>query len=562
MCDNGGMIDEQLQPELPSDINRLLQRCIALIADSVDYDNYVKRLAESFTPPSDAAETDALQWPVALAVGRAIWRQTPNPAHDYSLPPLPETERNAPCHCGSGRKYKQCCRKLDQDLPIKRVNFLPMLLEHLPRRRWSELAGSRIPPEMVLDATLQMNREHRQKDACALLEPWFVNDADFNAKREDLFDMLADVYSQLDLPRKKSRLLKRAVAVGDARLRSAALQRKATMASDRGNYTEAWKLFSEAQRSDPDSPSLSQLEVLLLLSEGRDEEARERARFWAHRMEARCDPELEELVGFMRQVSIEGDAGMARAMVDADPALNELAALLENAPPVASLYALKSDEQDSAGPLKLKAALAKALRAWHKQVSKIDHSPLAAVQGSAPDVNVEDWLPLLRSRPELWNAFEALDTIVSTLQVKYGEQLTETLLRSVLDRAERLLHEVLRANGAEGKRLEWGWLENRPALSLVGERITIDSDRPATAEHVARLEWLVCTLNPNDNQGFRDMLVREYLEMDRIDDALALTERYPDDFPTMRYNRVLALFAAGQHDAALRALKDASDDFP
>jgi hypothetical protein len=60
--------------------------------------------------------------------------------------------------------------------------------------------------------------------------------------------MLADVYSQLDLPREKSRLLKRAVAVGDARLRSVALQRKATMASDRGNYKEAWKLFNEALR--------------------------------------------------------------------------------------------------------------------------------------------------------------------------------------------------------------------------------------------------------------------------------------------------------------------------
>jgi hypothetical protein len=81
MCENCGMIDERLQPELPSNINRLLQLCIGMIAEGTDYDRYVERLAESYTPQPDAAETDALPWPVALAVGRAIWRQTPNPAY-------------------------------------------------------------------------------------------------------------------------------------------------------------------------------------------------------------------------------------------------------------------------------------------------------------------------------------------------------------------------------------------------------------------------------------------------------------------------------------------------
>ncbi|MGH8192063.1 MAG: hypothetical protein ACREP2_11515, partial [Rhodanobacteraceae bacterium] len=72
----------------------------------------------------------------------------------------------------------------------------------------------------------------------------------------------------------------------------------------------------------------------------------------------------------------------------------------------------------------------------------------------------------------------------------------------------------------------------------------------------------VLTLNPNDNQGFRDNLMRAYLEHARIDDALALTAQYPDDFGNMRYNHALALFAAGRREEALVALRGAVQNSP
>jgi hypothetical protein len=37
----------------------------------------------------------------------------------------------------------------------------------------------------------------------------------------------------------------------------------------------------------------------------------------------------------------------------------------------------------------------------------------------------------------------------------------------LLERAEKLLRLALRANRGEGLRLEWGFLENRPALRLL-----------------------------------------------------------------------------------------------
>lgn len=100
------------------------------------------------------------------------------------------------------------------------------------------------------------------------------------------------------------------------------------------------------------------------------------------------------------------------------------------------------------------------------------------------------------------------------------------------------------------------------ALSLLGERRKIDRNQEPNAETLARLEWLVCTLNPNDNQGFRTRLLRHYLELGRFDDALALSDRYPDDFPAMQYSRILTLFALGRIDEADAALRHTMKRFP
>lgn len=547
------MNPDHVPPGFSSALDDLWHQCVGLIARELDYPRYVSAVQAMFR------NDGALPWPAALAMARAVWRQTPQPALRYGLPTLPAIERNAPCPCGSGQKYKKCCLPLEHEIPLGQVNFLPLLLDHLPKTRWSELVGSRIAPDMVWHAALQMREAGRFREICTLLEPWFVTDADFHAQREGLFDALLDAYSDLHRPRKKSQLLARAVAAGDRRMRSAALQRQASMAADRGSYPEAWRLFTEAQRSDPQSPSLSHLEVTLLMTEGRHDEARERARFWVHRLTAMRNPELDDLIGLLRDIANRGEQAMQELMLDQHPELRELAELLRAAPAVASAYRLEPGDDD-AGPLEPTPALDKRLRDWKACVSVPTHSPLLGAD--IDDADISDWLPLLRRQPSLWNAFEVLDTVVAAIRNLGLEAATIELERAVLDRGESLLREVLRANHAEGRTLEWGWLQNRPALHLLGERIRIDADKTPDAAQLARLEWLVCELNPNDNQGFRNMLVRAYLQTGRVADALALTERYPDDFAAMQYDRALALFAAKRTGAALSALRDAIAAYP
>lgn len=548
------------------DVDMFVQWCTAQIATGVDYTAYATafgRVADHLFPPPPAGnlrDDPDLRHRLAHCMARAIWKQTPHPAHRYAPAPLPAAERNAPCHCGSGRKYKQCCQPIERGIPFERMNLLPHLLDALPKRRWRELVGSRIALDMVAHAAQEWNEEDRHADATALLELWLADDAHFDAHHELLFDLLLDAYTNRPKPRKKAALLDRALAHGDRRLRSAALQRRASMLADEGDYDRAWTLFAEAQRNDPESPSLSHLEVTLLFSQGREAEARERARFWVRRFERQRDPEFADLIQLLRDLADGGNSALLRVVAAHDPNVAEFLELWQAAPPIAAHYSLGASG-GSAGPLAPTRALSAALQAWETVLPDIAYSPLQGDSGSDFWRVAPDWLSLLRRQPILWNAFEVLDALVEAVK-EIPTPATDDLVDALLQRGEHLLREVVRTNRAGGLKFEWGWLPNRPALRLLGARIARELDAAPTPDHLARLEWLVRTLNPNDNQGFRSHLLRRYLELDRYADALAFADLYPDDFAAMRYGRALALFALGRLGEATQALVAAADESP
>jgi hypothetical protein len=131
---------------------------------------------------------------------------------------------------------------------------------------------------------------------------------------------------------------------------------------------------------------------------------------------------------------------------------------------------------------------------------------------------------------------------------------------TLLDHAVAVLRRVLSENGAEGLKVEWGWMENRPALRLLMQLIEIAR---YSAEELPLLEWLVLTLNPNDNAGHRERLVHAYCEAGHPADALAVCNRYPnDDLPGTLYGRVLALHLLGLREDAVTALSQAVKRLP
>jgi tetratricopeptide (TPR) repeat protein len=238
----------------------------------------------------------------------------------------------------------------------------------------------------------------------------------------------------------------------------------------------------------------------------------------------------------------------------------KLVSVVQNAPAPAVLYSLDPFE-GNAGPLMPKPRLARALKAWQNSIEATDYFPGVDRLPSDPAEKLARMVALLDDHPELWQSFEVLADLAYAARGLDILGIDDNVILPLLERAEVLIDAVLSESGAEGCCLEWGFWENRPALDLLAWRIGMDLDKPATPDHLRRLERLLA-LNPNDNQAMRMPLSRRYLEDERFDDAVELAERYPDDFPEMQYNHALALYALGQHEQAGHVMAAAAKDYP
>ena len=497
--------------------------------------------------------------------GRAIWDRIPRPDNQYRPRPLPKPERNQACPCGSGLKFKHCCQPMAPlAQAIEGVSLLRFVLQQYPAKTFADLPFGHLMPEEVAHVATEWIGAGDVKRAAALLEPMLADLTKLDARHAPGLWTLLDCYDALDKPRKKKQLLEAAMKAPDKQLASDATQRMATMLSDRGDHAGARRLFAEAQRLTPDDPALSQLEVLLLISQGEKERAAERAKFWIARL-SRYGDEYAELIAWLRRVSEDTAGAMLEVAAISTPALARLAELFGRLPAIEPRYRLKPDG-DSAGPLDPDPALTGLLVQWRQRVEQDKPSLVWMEAEDAIDWSHADGvLSWLERQPLAWSSFEVLDDLVLSLRAApqalfLGAE--EKLMLPLLARAEALLHRVIEINQAVNLKLEWGWLENRPALRLIAG-LAYAHDRADRVEEAVRVkEWMLFELNPTDNHGLRDSLSRQYLELGRIDDALRLVKRYPRDMAVLQYNRALALYMAGRSDEALTALKHAKQDCP
>jgi len=104
----------------------------------------------------------------------------------------------------------------------------------------------------------------------------------------------------------------------------------------------------------------------------------------------------------------------------------------------------------------------------------------------------------------------------------------------------------------------WGILETRPymrARAGLAQCLWMLDERDAAVEHYQEL----LRLNPNDNQGLRDVLLDCLLEMNRDEEAERLLRQYEDDgTASWLYNWALLVFRReGDSREARRRLKEA-----
>ena len=496
----------------------------------------------------------------ARVLARAIYSITPLPGNGYALRRLPAPGRNEPCFCGSGRKYKHCCERLDAGHALADVNMLRYVLDALPVARFADLPGSHASLDAVAHAAAEWEQEGAAARAIALLEPWFAGDGPLDGRHADLFDLLMNLYLDARKQKKRQALIENALRRGDRALQSTAWQRRAVMFADQGRHDDAMEAFRRTQLLAPDDPALGMLEVSLLTGGGRLELARERAKFWLARARRAEPPLSDEMFEILREAATDPAQAMLGVGRMREPELGRLIDLFSAAPAPAPCYALERSA-DGAAELRPLPELAAAETRWREVFpqSKPPLTMLATGDASAFD-DPAPWLGLLEAQPLLWQSFDVLDDLamaVNALGVLGAEQRLEAPL---LDRAITLLRLALQ-DDAQAE-VPWGCLANRPALRCVAARAHAALAAGAWSQAQELAEWLVLRLNPNDNHGLRGALARLYLAAKQTDEAIALSERYPDDLAEMTLNRVLALYMAERRGESLMAFADAARNHP
>lgn len=561
-----------------SELDRLMRAATRIVCATRDYSVGLARFNQAL-PELAPDIADAAGVPTesgrsfANIVFREIWNRVPRPDHGFRALPLPKQERNSPCQCGSGKKFKQCCAQFEGAKPFdaQGLSLLKYVLEDLPQSAYENLPFRHMSPEELAFVASQWLEEGKADTVTFLLVPLLRDVSKLDARHEPAFDLLGDAYLQLGMPAERTALVGRMIQASDVTLRCAALHRRCTILSDAGDWDQAWRVFAEAQRQQPNNMALSHLEVVMLAAEGRTEHARERAKFWVAQLRRRGLVEPDDpLMDFLRTMSEDPEAALAMTRgefeddddfldPDGDEWASALIDLLEALPAPACHYALQV-QGGNAGELAAAPQLAALEQEW------LGVLPAEWLEAGREFPLWEDteWVGWLAEHPLAWQSFRILDDVA----VVIGEaEAADEALNDALDRVEadllahaaQLLERVIAANQAQGCLLEWAWLENRPALRLLAGHIELLDDAD---EELRLLQWLVTTLDPLDNQGQRELLVRLLLKNARAADALALCARYPDDgLNAMRYARVLALHQLGRladASAALAAARQAA----
>ena len=540
-----------------------------------------------------APRTDPLG---ARAMARALWAAVPLPQNRWRPRGLPKLERNDPCYCGSGRKYKHCCAAwADLPLPIEPEMLMALAIQHAPPQAL-DLGNLRtLPPHALAQAAMFWMEQGRPEQVERVLAPLFEQAEGLDERHEPAFDILMDALQALGQQTRRLALARRIGQSRDKALAVAALGREVSMLADQGDYRGAWAVFKQAQRAAPDDPQLWHLELVTLLAEGRADEARLRGPLLAAKARRGGFDELalvlQDLAEHGLQAAYEHMAEGAGGF-DAENTRDWLALCAQvpdtlDADAVRAAYRIETQgtarrtarpQADAAKALTagmrwLRVRPARALaaleRRWQRRFP-VDKPMSTQLLGDA-EALIEDafWAAeFLRLSPEGWMSVQVLDDLLLAAQERVRMDESAADLQAAWRLAEHALrllhalwHTVPDAASARQARLgaEWAHAGTQPLLRLLAQ--VIDLGHACQRDVLALAEWGLA-LNPVDNHGWRAQVTDAYIAQGRAADALALLDQYPNDWPPAQHRRALALYVLGRPDEAAAVLAQAHAEYP
>ena len=492
-------------------------------------------------------------------LARHVCDASPLPWRDFRPSPLPAPGRNAACPCGSGRKYKQCCRGREPENACSLQMLLPLFAGKLTaaQRRRAERSA---PVDLrVMLAEIDVDTAHFGR-AKRMLVPLLDSPPTDPYLHAAVVELLGRVY--LDLGQH---------VAGQAKLRSLTRHKSAPVAAAAcvamarlllfGDFEPQGALVyvDEALRKEPDNPyiGLVQLQAHHLAGNtGLDE----RFRAWRRIAEAQENQEAVEQLAALQQRMAALDAEEDESEADADAA-----AATEQAPHAEGTFVMRGAH----GKYELRTSELEAVAAPALELPLLAYHFVEGSTGEGPGTSRMLMLPAavesaeaawltdasafaspvdwLAAHPYGLQSFAGLSEILD-LAAAMSAHADVPLLEALRRQRTRLLEHVL-AGTPDDMLLPWGWLENRGLLRAFADDIVENGEQIADLQRLLRL----C---PEDRLDTRRLLVNRLLQEGRSEEALeSITERPEHPHVEFLFGRVLAhaqLGQVGQMEAAFR----------
>jgi len=497
---------------------------------------------------------------LGVTFANMIWNSTPLPSNHFKPRSLPPPGRNDPCPCSSGRKYKQCCAQLPA-MPALSVDELwPILFEKLGTETAARaIRENQVPINALSTIAYEYLESDQPKKAATLLAPLFDgNIRKTNDDAEYVLTLLCNALADLGHKKKKITLLQKIIdTVPRSPLRSGAWQRLSTIRMDNGDVDGAWDAFQHAQRDDPESLGLGLLEVQILNAQDRNEKAKQRADFWVRQMRRAGVADDEMPLAFLIEVARDPVAAFTDLGLgfvdDAGLLLKQWLGSVQGRP--LPEYAI-----DDGKSLQPPPGLDKLEQEWH-EIFPLDkpfsvHETPAGNDDPWDILEEETWASWLQDHPAAFDSLDILDDLATALMQhpQFGAAwLNEMLLLPLLNRSMSITEKALAA--AEGPQLHWVIPDNRPALRTMARLVNISFFMEDDQEEGLRRAQRLISINPNDNHGFRTMVMNRLITRGLDEEALQLAEGYPRDInPEVTYGKILVLYRLGRKKDAVEEL--------
>ncbi len=476
--------------------------------DSVAFLEWVREEAPERAPElfEDLPDEKARRG-VASELGRTIWNGIPLPGNGFRPRPIARPERNDPCPCGSGAKYKKCCGEWAGGVPALDPELLWLfVIEELPLERVEELGQSgRLPRPLAGDIATGLLDDGDAERALALVQPLFERPDRLDERDGAALSVLLDAHDDLDLYEEKQELVDRLSKQLKPLLRAVLWEHLVRWHALEGEMEEAWESLEKARKDDPESAALGPLEVSLLLAEGRTDDAGERARVFRERFRRNPGDISEAGLEFLDKVAHDPESAQLEFSIGKEVAaqIRELEALLAEAKPPETVYGIEDAEGDpGTGRLVPPESLRDLDLGW-------EGAFFEALPGDFLDEEDEDaedeedldpwdeeraerWLGYLLENPESLDSLETLEDLahaVHGLVVDRFTFLDRPILRPILDRALAILRQSLAAC-PEITRLPEELEPNGSALELISLAAAQASRAGETDRVLELLKWV------------------------------------------------------------------------